>query len=100
MGDSFSRRLGSEDALKMAAEAGAARLEAPMSAATTRLENSSSALGDQIGEALKEALGKAAMTVGGCILLGTGSMMLGCIGGSMLLGVALTMSYVSSRAAW
>ena len=91
MEDSFSRRLGSEDALKMAAEAGAARLEAPMSAAVTRLENSSSALGDQIGEALREALGKSAMTVGGSILLG--SMMLGCIGGSMLLGVALTMSF-------
>ena len=90
MEDSFSRRLGSEDALKMAAEAGAARLEAPMSAAVTRLENSSSALGDQIGEALREALGKSAMTVGGSILLGS-MIMLGCIGGSI--GVALTMSY-------
>ena len=90
MEDSFSRRLGSEDALKMAAEAGAARLEAPMSAAVTRLENSSSALGDQIGEALREALGKSAMTVGGSILLGS-MIILGCIGGSI--GVALTMSY-------
>ena len=55
MEDSFSRRLGSEDALKMAAEAGAARLEAPMSAAVTRLENSASALGDQIGDQMKTA---------------------------------------------
>ena len=86
MEDSFSRRLGSEDALKMAAEAGAARLEAPMSAAVTRLENAASAHGDQIGE----ALGKFAMTVGGSILLGS-MIILGCIGGSI--GVALTMSY-------
>ena len=69
-----------------------------MSAAVTRLENSASALGDQIGDQMKTAsdnlvgaLDKTAMTVGGSILLG--SILLGSIGGSMLLGVAITMSY-------
>ena len=76
MGDCFSRCLGIDVALKMAAEAGAARLEAPMSAAVTRLENAASAHGDKITTALDDcttrlatALDKTAMKACALLLL-------------------------------